>query len=47
MKIKVICKGCQKPFSTTANQYGYPNQYYCQGYCRNHAPYGVIPYGCL
>ena len=47
--IKVICSNnkCKKVFESKANKYGYPEQSFCKGYCRNHARYGRISYGCL
>jgi len=46
--VKVICSNnkCKKVFESKANN-GFPEQRFCEGYCRNNARYGVISYGLL
>ncbi len=46
--VKVICSNnkCKKVFESKANN-GFPEQSFCEGYCRNHARYGRVSYGLL
>ena len=48
-KIKIICinKKCENKFETAVNKHGYPQYYYCKGFCRDNTRYGSVSYGLL